>query len=290
MTPPPPAQTSTPWHLINVHLHSQRQPRDIQSYCTTFTIRGSAPESVNLYISPFNQQINRVLCYGGVQTRIDGSTDKDRLQDTFTRRDRGAIFSRWLERSVDAIRQAPGGLVASLGNEGDFISVRNDFTWSEGTYRLCLRKSDAVDGEPLPANHDAEEIAYGWGRYEHTWVDMEATDLGTGRTTFVGALAFPGKTLSLSRSNIIFIEIYGHGGSFAISDVPVFSVSFANFQVDGIDQQYNYIQEVLNPFSRNASAPAMAQASYLRDQGVLQIDVGEITGKTGRVVTELLSN
>ena len=206
------------------------------------------------------------------------------------RRDRGAIFSRWMERSVEAIRQAPGGLVASLGNEGDYISVRNDFTWSEGTYRLCLRKSDVVDGEPLPANHDAEEIAYGWGRYEHTWVSMEATDLSTGRAVSVGELAFPGKTLSLSRSNIIFVEIYGHGGTFAISDVPVFSLSFLNFQVDGTDQQYDYIQEVVNPFSWNATAPVVARASYLKDQGILQIDVGEGTGETGRVVTELLRN
>ena len=189
---------------------------------------------------------------------------------------------------MEAIRQAPGGLAASLGKEGDFISVRNDFTWSEGTYRLCLRKSDVVDGEALPANHDAEEIAYGWGRYEHTWVHMEATDLNTGRTTSIGALAFPGRTLSLRRSNIIFLEIYGHGGTFAISDVPVFSLSFLNFQVDGTDQQYNYIQEVLNPLSWNASAPVVAQASYL--SGTLQIDVGEGTGETGRVVTELLRN
>ena len=38
----------------------------------------------------------------------------------------------------------------------------------EGAYRLCLLKSDLVEGESLPADYKPEEIAYGWGRYEHT--------------------------------------------------------------------------------------------------------------------------
>lgn len=290
VTPEPDPQTQTPWHLINVHLYSENEPKDIQSYCTTFTIEGGVPDNINLYISPFNQLINQIPCYGGIQTHIDGYADKNRFSNTFMRRNRGAIFSRWEERHVDAIRQAPGGLVASLGNEGDFISVRNDFTWSEGTYRLCLRKSDVIEGEPLPANYNAEDIAYSWGRYEHTWVRMEATDLSTNKTTFIGALAFPGKTISLRSVNIIFVEIYGHGGTVSVRDVPLFSLFFSNFQVDGNDQSYNYIRDISNPFPRNASAPVMAQTSYLKDRGIIRIEVGKYTGKTGQISTESLSN
>ncbi len=287
---PPDTQTQTPWHLTNIFLYSTNEPQDIQSYCTTFTIQGSVPDNINLYIAPFNQRINQIPCYGGIQTHIDGYTNKNRSRNAFRRRNRGSIFSRWEERNVDAIRQAPGGLVESSGHEGDFISVRNDFTWSEGTYRLCLRKSDFVEGEPLPANYNAETIAYGWGRYEHTWVRMEATYLSTNKTTFIGALAFPGKTLSLRSVHVIFVEIYGHGGTVSVRDVPLFSLSFSNFQVDEKDLHHNYIREITNPFSVHASAPVMAQTSYLQDQRVLKIEVGKYTGKTGKIITELLKN
>ena len=286
---PPDTQTQTPWHLINVFLYATNEPKDIQSYCTTFTIEGRVPDNINLYIA-FRQVINQIPFYGGIQTRIYGSTDKNNLTNTLVARNRGAIFSRWEERHVGAIRQAPGGLVASSGNEGDFIGVRNDFAWSEGTYRLCLRKSDVVGGEPLPTSYKPEDIAYGWGHYEHTYVRMEATDLSTNKTTFIGALAFPGKTLSLSVINSIFVEIYDHGGSFYIKDVPSFSLSFSHFQVDEKDLHHNYILEITNPLSAHASTPVMAQTSYLQDQRVIKIEVGKYTGKTGTIITEILRN
>ena len=288
--PPRDTKVRTPWHLINVVLYSENEPRDIQSYCTTFTIQGIVPDNINLYISPFNQRINQIPFYGGIQTHIDGYTDKNRSRNTFIRKNRGAIFSRWEERNVDAIRQAPGGLVESSGHEGNFISVRNDFTWSEGTYRLCLRKSDVVEGELLPANYNTADIAYSWGRYEHTWVRMEATDLSTNETTTIGALAFPGKTLSLSTRNTIFVEIYGHGGSFYVKDVPLFSLSFSHFQVDEKDQHHNYIREISNPFPEHVNAPVMAQTSYLQDQRVIKIEVKKSTEKRGKIITEILKN
>ena len=287
---PPDPQTKTPWHLVDVVLYSENEPKDIQSYCTTLTIQGHVPDNINLYIVPFQERINQIRFYGGIQTRIDGSTDKNNLTNTFVARNRGAIFSRWEERHVGAIRQAPGGLVASSGHEGDFIGVRNDFAWSEGAYRLCLHKSDVVEGEPLPASYKPEDIAYGWGRYEHTYVRMVATDMRTDATTTIGALAFPGKTLSLSAPNVIFVEIYGHGGTFYIKDVPSFSLSFSHFQVDEKDLHHNYIREITNPFSVHASAPVMAQTSYLQDQRVLKIEVGKATGKTGKTITEILKN
>ena len=276
-----------PWHLINVYLYSSNEPKDIQSYCTTFTIEGSVPDSVNLYIAPFNKLINQIPIYGGIQTRIKGRLHMSNLAYSVFTRGRGAIFSRWEERNAEAIRQAPGGLLESSGDEGDFISVRNDFAWSEGTYRLCLRKSDVVEGEPLPASYKPEDIAYGWGRYEHTWVRMEATDLSTNETTFIGALAFPGKTLSLHIRDVIFVEIYGDPNPFPVRDTPLFSLSFSHFQVDGNDQSYHRIAEVSNVLSPHASTPVMAQTSYLADRGIIKIEVGKYTGETGKIVKDL---
>ena len=287
---PPDTRIKTPWHLVNVHLYATNEPNDIQSYCTTFRITGNLPDDINVYISPFNQRINGIRCYGGVQTRIDGYSDRDQARTPFVRRNRGAIFSRWEERDPDAIRQAPGGLFRSAGYEGDFISVRNDFRWTNGSYRLCLVKSDAVDGAPLPANYTADDVAYSWGRYVHTWVRMEATDLSTDETTFVGALAFPGRSLSLRALNTIFIEIYGHGGTISARDVPGFTVSFSNFRVDGDNQRFNRIVEITNPFAVHASDPVMAQTRYLKDQGAIEIEVGKHVGKTGKFVRELMAN
>ena len=278
----------TPWHLVQVPLVFSNELKDFQSYCTTFTIEGPVPDNVNLYIAPISQQINQIPLYAGIQTVIDGHTDKNNLASTFTRRNRGAIFSRWKERNVGAIRQAPGGLVESSGHEGDFISVRNDFAWSEGTYRLCLRKSFVVEGEPLPADYKLEDIAYGWGRYEHTWVRMEATDMSTNATTIIGELAFPGKTLSLSRHNTIFVEIYHHDGNAPIRIVPVFNLYLSGFQADGNDLHYDSVREITNPLLRNASTPVMAQTSYLKDRGVIKIEVGRYTGKTGKIVKDVL--
>ncbi|MCY3682865.1 MAG: hypothetical protein OXH16_15800, partial [Gemmatimonadetes bacterium] len=167
---------------------------------------------------------------------------------------------------------------------------RNDFTWSQGTYRLCLRKSDVVEGELLPANYNTADIAYSWGHYEYIWVRMEVMDLSTNETTTIGALAFPGKTLSLSTRNTIFVEIYGHGGSFYVKDVPLFSLSFSHFQVDEKDQHHNYIREISNPFSEHVNAPVMAQTSYLQDQRVIKIDVKKSTEKRGKIITEILKN
>ena len=284
---PPNTQAKTPWHLINVYLYSSNEPKDIQSYCTTFTIEGSVPDSVNLYIAPFNKLINQIPIYGGIQTRIKGRLHMSNLAYSVFTRGRGAIFSRWEERNWEAIRQAPGGLLESSDDEGDFISVRNDFAWSEGTYRLCLRKSDVVEGEPLPASYKLEDIAYGWGRYEHTWVRMEATDLSTNETTFIGALAFPGKTLSLHIRDVIFVEIYGNPNPFPVRDTPLFSLSFSHFQVDGNDQSYHRIAEVSNVLSPHASIPVMAQTSYLADRGIIKIEVGKYTGETGKIVKEV---
>ena len=283
---PPDVQAKTPWHLVDVHLVFSNEPKDIQAFCSTFTIEGPVPDSLSFYIAPFNQS-NQIRWYGGIQTRIDGHTDKNNPASTFTLRNRGAIFSRWQERHVGAIRQAPGGLVASSGHEGDFISVRNDFAWSEGTYRLCLRKSDVVEGEPLPANYKTEDIAYGWGRYEHTWVRMEATDLSTNETTIIGELAFPGRTLSLNKRNVIFVEIYGHGGTAPVRNVPVLNLYFSHFQVDGNDQEYNSITEVTNPLSPHTSTPVMTQTSYLDDQRIIKIEVGRYTGEMGKIIQDV---
>ena len=277
--------TPTPWHLTNVGIRFSEQPEDIESYCVAFEVDGYVPDDVNLYISPFNQRINKVLFYGGIQTRIDGHERKGDSAP-FVQRRRGAIFSRWSERAWGAIEQAPGGLVESSGHEGDFIGVRNDLSWGRGSYELCLRKAAVVQGDPLPEDYEVKDIEFGWGRFVHTWVRMEVTDMASGDTTFVGALAFPGRTLSMRRSNTIFVEIYGRPSPFPAADVPKFTVSFEKFQVDGEDLSYEVVTDTSNPIpSDSAGVPKLAYVTYDASRGVIDIEVGRFAGEFGKIRT-----
>ena len=271
----------TPWHMTNVWVDFQNIPGDFEAFCTTFRVEGETPGNINFYFSPFNNRINHLQFYGGLQTRIDGV----RADGRFVRRNKGAIFSRWQERDTAAIMPAGGGLSRSSGHEGDFISVRNDFDWRQGHYRLCLRKSDTVAGEPLPENYDADDIAMSWGRYEHTWVRLEATDLDSGKTTFVGALAFPGTTLALRRRNALFAEIYGSPNPFAAERVPEFRISVENFQVDGKNLSYERVTASSNTRPGNGTEPKLTLVSYENDRNRLVIGLGKFTGRFGRILT-----
>ena len=276
---PSDALVRTPWHMTNVRVDFDRVPEDFETYCITFRLEGETANDVNLYFSPFNGTINRLTYYGGIQTHIDGR----RPDGSQVRRNMGAIFSRWRERDTDAIMAASGGLYQSLGNEGDFISVRNDFAWSQGRYRLCLRKSDLVEGDPLPENFDADDIAMSWGRYEHTWVRMEATDLNSNDTTFIGALAIPGKTLLLRRNNVLFAEIYARPSPFPAEQVPDLKIAVESFQLNGETLSYRTVTSFSNTIPGNGAEPNMTRILYTEDDREINIELGRFSGRFGRI-------
>ena len=250
---------------------------DFDSFCTTLRIEGRTPDGVNLYLSAFNGTLNGLTYYGGIQTHIDGHG----ADGSFVRGGRGAIFSRWRERDTAAISRAPGGLVRSSGHEGDFISVRNGFAWDEGRYRLCLLKSGGIAGDPLPENHTAQDIAFAWGRYAHTWVRMEATDLDTGRTSFIGALAVPGTALALRRHNVMFAEIYGAPNPFPAARVPDIAIVVEDFSIDGRVLSHGFVTATSNPMPGRADAPKMTRVRYDAAERAIRIELGRFTGRFG---------
>lgn len=278
---PADSEVPTPWHMTDVGVEMNDMPQSLESFCTTFTIAGEVASGVNFYFSPFNGWINGIRFYGGVQTRIDGLG----ADGTFVRRGRGAIFSRWEERALEATLPASGGLNQSLDNEGQFISVRNDFTWNEGRYRLCLRKGDAVDGDPLPEDYEREEIYFAWGTYEHTWVRMEATDMQSGATAVIGALAFPGATLTLRDYNILFAEIYALPSPFRAERAPRLTISVENFEVNGRALPYRRVGALSNTIPRSGREPKMTRVRYDADERIIRIETGEFTGRFGIVRT-----
>ena len=283
---PPGTEVATPWHMTNVQVNFTGIPDDFDTFCTTFRIEGEVAEGIRFYFSPFNSKINKLALYGGLQTYYDGrGTDGN-----FEFRNRGGIFSRWDERDTGAITRADGGLIESSGHEGDFISVRNDFAWDEGRYRQCLVKSDETAGDPLPDSYEATDIAFAWdrGKYAHTWVRMEVTDLDSGVTSFIGALAFPGRTLKLHGNNVLFAEMYGHPNPFPARDVPAMTFTIENFQVNGEDLPYSRVFETTNPIPETGREPIMTRARYNADRKEIRMEVGNFTGRFGKVATELM--
>ena len=277
--PMPTSTVDGPWHFTNIWMTLEEAPTDIESYCVTFRVEADVEGEIPIYISPINQHINKVPLYGGIQTNIDGIDENDPEENRIYR-NRGAIFSRWQERDFGATRRAPGGLFESGGYEGDFVSVRNNFAWARGRYRLCLVKADIVAGEPLPEAYDTDDIAYGWGRLAHTWVGMEATDLGAGETTFIGALAFPGESLTMRETNAVFYEAYG-SRTIPVHDLRPFEVVVEGIRVDGEEVAYREVVEIVNPFDIHAAAPAMAHSKY-RDSGEIATRAGAATGGHGK--------
>jgi hypothetical protein len=116
------------------------------------TIEGDVPTNLPLYIAPFGGgegcTINGVQCYGGLQTKPDGGDRKDtRIRPLG---EPGFLFSRWGERSLDALRMSSRGACQSSGHEGDFIGVRVREPWAAGTYTYIVRGMDrqVIDGKP----------------------------------------------------------------------------------------------------------------------------------------------
>ncbi len=274
--PAPDQVVQIPWHLSNVTITFPTAPTDIESYCLTMSISGTMP-SQKLYIAPFNQHINDIAFYGGLQTHINGKADKE--NPVLVTRGKGAIFSRWKESHLNAIMQADGGLFESSDHEGNFIGVRNDFEWGVGSYRLCLRKGDTVAGAPLPSGTPP---ANAWGTYVHTWVKMSATDLSTNETIFMGALAFPGETLSLSRTNGIFVEFYE---SINTQDVSDLDIVFNNFLIDGEKVRYSEVSDQSNPKDQNSNDPKMAYVSYDSQTQNISMKIGEFKDEHGQITT-----
>ena len=271
------AAVPTPWHMTNVRVDLVGVPDDFETFCTTLRIEGETPRDVNLYISPFNGTLNRLTFYGGIQTHIDGLDADGR----FVRRDRGAIFSRWRERDTDAISPASGGFYNSLGNEGDFISVRNDFDWGEGRYRLCLVKSGEIAGDPLPDNYSAGDIAYAWNKYVHSWVRMEATHLASGMTTFIGALAVPGTTIALRHHNVLFAEMYGAPSPFPAERVPDITIIVEDFTINGRALPYSHVSATSNPIPGRADNPKMTRIRFDAGEKEIRMELGRFTGRFG---------
>lgn len=194
-----------PIHLAQVYVVTSMID-DMQSISYDVEIKNEVPRNYSYYIALFSQSINGINFYAGIQTQSDGFKFPDGKMSK--KIGKGAIFSRWYERSKEAVQT--DGFYSSSEKEGDFISVRNRFNWGKGKYRVLIYKDKYIPGKTVTDTTDIKKLHFSFGEYEHTWVGMKAINLDTGEEVEVGKLAFPGKKLNTSNFNTIFVENYGN--------------------------------------------------------------------------------
>ena len=207
------AHKPPPWHLVDIWWDTG-EDQSFESYAIDVTISEDVPSTVNLYIAPIGLgQLSGTKFYGGIQTQADGYTKQNRR---LRKIGPGLLMSMWGQRTFDAIRPSLGGLCQSSGHEGDFVSVRSPYEWSQGTYTYRVVRMDRETVEHKP----------------FTWVGAFVYSHRKDENIFVGALRFPGEDLVLDRRIASFVEIYGR--AIPVEQIPKVNVTFGNLRVNGL--------------------------------------------------------
>jgi len=207
------AHNSTPQALVHIHWDIGKKVT-FQSYSIDVTFSEDVSSSeVQLYFAPIGWgKLNGTSFYGGLQTQVSGCRGSNGCRSLLGH---GLLFSMWGERSPEAIRPSAGGYYRSSGCEGDYVSVRRPYRWTQGTYTYKLVRMDR------------ETI----GCEEYTWVGAFVYSHEKNENVFIGALRFKGSKLMLDPHLGSFIEVYGPRRP--PSEIPKLTVTFGNVTING---------------------------------------------------------
>jgi hypothetical protein len=207
-----------PFHLVDID-YKMEEDVEFTSFSIDIELMEDISQDHYLYIAPFGLgNLNETSFYGGFQTHCGGFKNTDHIERPTKFKDlgRALIFSRWGDRNPLIMRPVKDGVCESGDYEGDFLSVRNQFEWKKGKYKMTLYKTD----QTIMLNDTL-----------HTFVGMKITALNTQETFEAGYLAFPGSKLILDQNLAIFAELYD--GSTNHKDLPKITIHFSNFEVNG---------------------------------------------------------
>ena len=132
---------------------------------------------------------------------------------------KGTIYSRWYQRNepaevrLDDVRVPPSGWTESGDYEGNFVSVRTSYPWTEGRYILQVRGAE-VDEH---------------GRWFEFWVVDEAEE-----ETWAGSLRFPLVTGEARVAPYCATSIELYGAPIRPSSVPYWKVTSGAPLGDGV--------------------------------------------------------
>lgn len=120
-----------------------------------------------IYFQMYNGRIGDTVFYFGFQTDVsDPNAGRGR--------GKGIVFSRWETRDLSKVRSAlryPDGWVVSAESEGDFVSLRRKYEWTDHKYSFEL----------TPVDEDEEGVWYG----------LSVVDYDVGRKDSIGSIHFP---------------------------------------------------------------------------------------------------
>lgn len=206
-TSTPKKYRALPWHLVDQY-HRMSQEHAFQVIEIDMTLTGDTNIDLSMYFSPLWGKLDGNGFYFGFLSQIYDTRVKKIVG-------KGAIFSRWGLGRQEDIRIPKGGW-SFVGNkatsgEGDFLSVRVPFDWSEGKYSFLMK----TRGLPKP---------------EGVWVDLMVYENHTGKWIDIGGLRFKNGPMKLSRSVANFIEVFaprGRGKHAYPKQLPFLDVTFS---------------------------------------------------------------
>ncbi len=175
-----------------------------------FTIHSEPSNNTPLYYQFYQGQINdNIGFYYGIQTLMSSTNNPNP-------RGKALIFSRWETNDSSNLSLADGGWSEVAGYEGDFISVRNAYEWTSGTYEIELKKdSTDVVGD---------------------WYSLKIKSFPNGNQVHAGSIRFESSSSAsgIKSGGILWTEIYGNGS------YPDWHVSVDDITIND-NQKPNYI-------------------------------------------------
>ena len=175
-----------------------------------FTIHSEPSNNTPLYYQFYQGQINdNIGFYYGIQTLMSSTNNPNP-------RGKALIFSRWETNDSSNLSLADGGWSEVAGYEGDFISVRNAYEWTSGTYEIELKKdSTDVVGD---------------------WYSLKIKSFPNGNEVHAGSIRFESSSSAsgIKSGGILWTEIYGNGS------YPDWHVSVDDITIND-NQKPNYI-------------------------------------------------
>jgi Domain of unknown function (DUF3472) len=205
-----------PWHLADVWW-TTKEAIEFNELSIDFRVNGNISQDHDLYIAPLGLiKIGATPIYGGIQTNV--SAWKSKSEQTHLNLGLGAIFSKWSSDNtpitLDHAKGSSDSYFEAAGYEGNFISVRKKYVWSNGYFTYSIRRASI--------QNEKNSIWYTAYIKNHT----------TNVETEVGSLKTDKALQKLSTDIASFVEVYGAPNN-SSSAVPQVTVIFNEPKIDG---------------------------------------------------------
>jgi hypothetical protein len=103
------------------------------------------PSNKGIYFSLYDQCINNIGSYFGIQTNLMRPTSNGHLPTN----NFGLLFSRWDTSDENDAGVLPNGYIENANHEGGFVGIRMPIEFSPGRYTIELKSGEIEDSPCL---------------------------------------------------------------------------------------------------------------------------------------------